>query len=118
MPDATIYSRGQPPTKSETPGPGTYQAPSDFGYLEFYKTSPSSPKSGRRQANTATILSSRGGARRSSFMSQRNSQGGGSELRHGKRRIKQILSGGLNTPNETIQFSNTMRGPQQFQKYI
>jgi hypothetical protein len=33
MPDATLSSRGPPPAKSETPGPGTYQAPSDFGHL-------------------------------------------------------------------------------------
>lgn len=71
MPDATISSRGPAPTKSETPGPGTYQAPSDFGYLETYK-SPGSPRSPGRQANTATVLSGRG-ARRNSLMSQRNS---------------------------------------------
>ena len=27
-------------TKADTPGPGTYVAPSDFGHLEFHRTSP------------------------------------------------------------------------------
>jgi hypothetical protein len=72
MPDSTLSSRGQAPLKSETPGPGTYQAPSDFGYLVMDKTSPRSPIYPRRQSNTATILSSRG-ARRNSLMSQRDS---------------------------------------------
>lgn len=42
MPDTQHSSRGPAPTKSETPGPGTYIAPSDFGYLELNKT-PRSP---------------------------------------------------------------------------
>lgn len=71
MPNTQHSSRGPAPTKSETPGPGTYQAPSDFGYLELNK--PTSPRSPGRTARTATILSSRGGARRNSLMSHRNS---------------------------------------------
>jgi hypothetical protein len=82
------------------------------------KNSPRSPISPTRQSNTATILTSRV-ARRNSLMSHRDAQGGGSELRHGKpKKLKQMVGGGLNTPNEIIQFSNTVRGPQQFQKYI
>ena len=72
MPDSTLSSRGTAPPKTETPGPGTYQAPSDFGYLEMVKTSPRTPRSPRRQANTATILSSKGGDRRNSLMSNRD----------------------------------------------
>jgi hypothetical protein len=73
MPDSTLSSRGPAPLKSETPGPGSYQAPSDFGYLVMDRTSPRTPVSPRRQSNTANILSSRGAARRTSLMSHRNS---------------------------------------------
>lgn len=44
-------------TKADTPGPGTYIAPSDFGHLEFHRTSPKgssrSPGSHRSKVRTA-----------------------------------------------------------------
>ena len=101
MPDANDGQRSLK-LKSETPGPGSYIAPSDFGYLEMTKrdnATPRSPKSSRRHTNTA-IQSTRvrvKQGRRDSFLSHRNSQSGGSELRNGgpRRNIK-----GLQTPNE------------------
>ena len=38
-------------TKADTPGPGTYIAPSDFGHLDFHRTS---PKQSSRSPNTTS----------------------------------------------------------------
>ena len=37
-PSSRAKSRGEMSEKYSTPGPGTYQPPSDFGYLESYNS--------------------------------------------------------------------------------
>ena len=37
-PSSRAKSRGEISEKYSTPGPGTYQQPSDFGYLESYNS--------------------------------------------------------------------------------
>lgn len=60
----------------ETPGPGSYQPPSDFGYLELYKNSPrtsQSPRSTRPSRNgpASSFMPGVGGVR--DFAGGRNS---------------------------------------------
>ena len=79
-------------TKAETPGPGTYIAPSDFGHLEFHRTSPKqssrSPTSQRAKIRTAN-----------SFVIGQMGQGLSTEL-------------GMNNTQQTTAVSTSKGGPR------
>ena len=90
-------------SKRDTPGPGSYMPPSDFGYLELYKYSPRTSHGQRSQMDTmCNTISKFSTGRGQSQMSTR--QGTTQKSRNaaqGEYNVNSIISNGAMSENIT-----------------